>query len=334
METKEMPLVSVIVPVYNAEKYIAKCIESITNQTHHNLELILVEDGSPDKSGAICDEYAAKDGRIRVLHTANHGVSHARNTGIDNATGEFLIFVDSDDWVSPEYIQKLLPNQGEDLVHGGYTRVVNGRISDKVFCEAHITERLQWRDRFEENWSKGALMAPWGNSYRREIIDKYCIRFDTDIDIAEDVLFNIEYLIHCDRIRYSENCDYFYVTGNEGSLINRHHDCRTQGLMKVAQAKEKLTGKPEYHIRWNEWRTAIAHHRKWLKASKGKKKREIVRCLRDSYRNGYFRESIPFIRKHGTLDEKVETFFMSRFLYPMYPGFYKIIVWLSRIKRH
>lgn len=332
MERKGMPLVSVVVPVYKAEKHIAKCVESILNQTHCNLELLLVDDGSPDQSGKICDEYAAKDPRVLVFHTENGGVSHARNTGIDHATGEYLVFVDSDDWVSPQYIQNLLPRQGEDLVHSGYIRVVDGQEEDRVFWKEHSTLKAQWKEQFAKNWSEGALMAPWGNSYKRRIIEQHGIRFNTEIDIAEDELFNLEYLIHCEQVRYSENCDYFYVTDNTGSLINRHHTWRTLGQMKVARAKEKITGKPEYRIRWSEWKIAVEHHRKWRKLSKGKKRQEIDKCLKDTYRNGYFRESISYIRKNGALDEKVETWFMSRLLHPLYPGIYQILVCLSRLK--
>ena len=326
-------MVSVIVPVYKAEGFIVKCIESILSQTYGDLELILVDDGSPDRSGEICDGYAAKDKRIRVLHTENRGVSNARNTGLDNATGEYVFFVDSDDWLSSRYIENLLPKHGEDLVHGGYIRIVNGEESGKVFFPAHTTDRSQWRDHFEEQWSKGALMAPWGNSFKRAIIEQHRIRFSTDLDIAEDMIFNLTYLLHCEQVRYIEQCDYFYQTDNGNSLMNRHHDCRTRGLMMATQTKEKLSGKPEYHIRWTEWGLAVMHHRKWLKGSKGKKRTIIAQCLKETYRNCYFRESIPFIRKHGTLDEKVETFFMNRFFHPMYPGCYKILVGISRLKR-
>lgn len=331
MEKKMM--VSVIVPVYKAEKFIAKCIESILGQTYKNLELILVDDGSPDRSGEICDEYAAKDNRIRVIHTDNHGVSHARNTGLDRATGEYVCFVDSDDWVSPDYIQNLIPEQGEDLVHGGYVHMAKGEMTKKAFFQAHTASRSQWRENFEENWSQGALMAPWGNSYKRAILEEHHIRFPTDLDIAEDMVFNLEYLIHCELVRYHEQCDYFYRVDNGDSLMNRHHECRTRGLIEGTQAKERIAGKPEYHIRWQEWGVALAHHRKWKKLSKGSQKKTVIRCLKKTYRTPYFRESIPFIRKHGTLDEKVETFFMNRFLHPMYPGFYKIIAGLSRLKR-
>ena len=116
MYKHENALVSVVVPVYNVEAYIARCIESILSQTHRNLELILVDDGSLDHSGAICDAYAEKDSRILVIHQENAGVSKARNAGIDQAKGEYLSFVDSDDWIEPDHIQSLLPIDGEDMV--------------------------------------------------------------------------------------------------------------------------------------------------------------------------------------------------------------------------
>lgn len=333
MQVKNTPFVSVIVPVYKAQEYIERCIESILAQTHSNLELILVDDGSPDKSGEICDGYAAKDDRIKVIHTPNRGVSSARNTGIDHAVGEYLIFVDSDDWVSSVYVEELLPINGEDLVHGGYTCVVDGVVEDCSFYTEHISERSQWIERFRETWSKGPLMAPWSNCYKRKTIEKYDIRFDATIDISEDQLFNLEYLQHCNKVRYAENYNYFYTMQKDGSLMNKHHACRTLSVIKVAQAVEKLTRKNQYFIRWEQWGLAIAHHKKWVKIAKGEKKGAVVQCLRASYSEPYFRECIPHIRKNGTLDQKVETYFMRYWLHPLYKPFYKLVVLLSRVKR-
>ena len=117
------PFISIVVPVYNVERYLPRCIESILRQTYTNFELILVDDGTPDRSGIICDRYAERDSRIRVIHKENGGVSTARNTGIDAAKGEWITFVDSDDWVSDEYLKTLtthLHNNSYDLVIGGF----------------------------------------------------------------------------------------------------------------------------------------------------------------------------------------------------------------------
>lgn len=121
-------LISVIVPVYNVEKYIDKCINSIINQTYKNLEIILVDDGSPDNCGNICDEYSKKDNRIIVIHKENGGVSSARNIGIKNAKGKWITFVDSDDWIENDYVEKLskigIQNKAE-VVLCGYNRIYN-----------------------------------------------------------------------------------------------------------------------------------------------------------------------------------------------------------------
>lgn len=115
-------LVSVIVPVYNVEEHLARCVDSILNQTHRNLEVILVDDGAKDSSGRICDDYAARDSRIKVIHKENGGLSSARNAGIDIAKGDYLQFVDSDDWIEPDAVEAMLNQavtQGVDLVIGG-----------------------------------------------------------------------------------------------------------------------------------------------------------------------------------------------------------------------
>lgn len=105
---EQKPLISVIVPIYRVERYLSKCVESILNQTYRHLEIILVDDGSPDGSGAICDEFAEKDSRIRVIHKENGGLSDARNAGIQVAGGEYLAFVDGDDWIEPDMYEAML----------------------------------------------------------------------------------------------------------------------------------------------------------------------------------------------------------------------------------
>ena len=123
-------LISVIVPVYNVENYLDKCIESIVNQTYKNLEIILVDDGSLDSSSKICDEWAVKDNRIKVIHKTNGGVSSARNEGLKNANGDFIAFVDSDDWLELNMYEKLISKQKEtntDIVFSGYNMIIDGK---------------------------------------------------------------------------------------------------------------------------------------------------------------------------------------------------------------
>ena len=107
-QTKSLPLISVIIPVYNVQDYLARCLDSILAQTYQNLEIILVNDGSKDNSGAICDEYAARDDRVQVIHKENGGLSTARNAGLDLAAGEYLSFIDSDDWIASDAYEHLM----------------------------------------------------------------------------------------------------------------------------------------------------------------------------------------------------------------------------------
>lgn len=120
-------LISVVVPIYNVENYIKKCVDSILSQTYKNLEIILVDDGSPDNCPQICDEYAQKDSRIKVIHKENGGVSSARNIGMENARGKWIAFIDADDWIEEKYFEKMLDRvktNDADIVLCGYNRVM------------------------------------------------------------------------------------------------------------------------------------------------------------------------------------------------------------------
>lgn len=130
------PKISVIVPVYNVEKYLRRCVDSILAQTFTDFELLLIDDGSKDKSGEICDEYAKTDNRVKVFHKENGGVSSARNLGLDNAKGEWICFCDADDWVLSEWLQafSLLILGNEDIIFSGYISIYN-EIKNKVFIE-------------------------------------------------------------------------------------------------------------------------------------------------------------------------------------------------------
>ncbi len=166
------PKISVIVPVYKVEPYLRKCLDSIVNQTYRNLEIILVDDGSPDNCGAICDEYAAGDGRIRVIHQENGGVSSARNAGLSAATGEWVGWVDSDDWIEPDMYEYLLKNaleQNADIAVCSHYEV---HRETEVFCGWTGVQLLDTEAALklllENNQMKNLL---WDRLWRREILD-------------------------------------------------------------------------------------------------------------------------------------------------------------------
>ena len=171
------PKISVIVPVYNTEKYLHRCIDSILSQTFTDFELLLIDDGSKDSSGVICDEYAAKDSRVRVFHKENGGVSSARNLGLDNAKGDRITFVDADDWVENKYIENLFEKSlGDvDLVFS-YATIYNGCSSYKENYPSRIIEACDLDLLFKENdlhWHT----SPWAKLYRRYLIELNNIRF-------------------------------------------------------------------------------------------------------------------------------------------------------------
>ena len=215
--------VSIIVPVYKVERYLPRCIESILKQTYTNFELILVDDGTPDRSGIICDRYAEKDSRIRVVHKENGGVSSARNAGIDVAKGEWLTFIDSDDWVANDYLEVLLNPLGTydcDMTIGAleWKHIF---VSSSAHEERYIN--------VEENTSQEILSAinrtefygPWLKLFKAEIIKKNNLRFIVGIALAEDAMFVNSYLKNCNKFYLTGKPIYFYNELNASSVTNR-----------------------------------------------------------------------------------------------------------------
>lgn len=334
MEGNRNPLVSVVVPVYNVEKYIARCIESILNQTHENLELLLVDDGSPDRSGAICDEYAQKDNRIQVFHTPNGGVSRARNVGLDHASGEYLMFVDSDDWVEECHVEKLLPIGDEDLVYGGTKLHRNAVLFDERKPSAYVATRDEWTQNYSDFLSRGLNIFFIHPCYRLSLIREHNLRFVTDIHCGEDGMFNVMFLKYCRKIRYSDTSTYCYEDGDDtsNSLSHRFRPQYIDSEIVCCKATEDMTQKAEYLVRWRSWQGIFRHYRKWLTFNQGEHRAEAKQLIRRCYKTEYFRESIPYMRKNGSLDQKVETFFMRAWLHPMYKPFYSVIIALSKIR--
>ena len=189
-------MVSIIVPVYNAEKYLNGCIDSILRQSYDNFELILADDGSSDSSPAICDKYAAQDKRVTVIHKTNGGSSSARNAGITAAKGEFIAFVDSDDTVSPDYLRLLVKNiDGHDISIGTplmnlslENRSVTLTIADKSYCLE------QFKADIRSTYKSQYVNSPWNKLFRTEIIKNNGILFDEAMNVGEDCVFCLTYL--------------------------------------------------------------------------------------------------------------------------------------------
>ena len=215
-----IPLISIIVPVYKVERYLPRCIESILRQTYTNFELILVDDGTPDRSGIICDRYAEKDSRIRVIHKENGGVSTARNAGIEAAQGELITFVDGDDWISDEYLE-ILSNPWQDnsydMVVGSfefrYFAVWRGDAEEGVVDISNINDEKTFA-----TMCKIEFAGPCFKLFSADIIEKHRLRFPNNVAIAEDAIFVKHYLSLCKKIYVSSKVIYYYNRLNSSSV--------------------------------------------------------------------------------------------------------------------
>lgn len=214
----DKPKISVIVPVYNTEKWLQRCIDSILAQTFTDFELLLIDDGSSDSSGAICDEYAEKDSRIRVFHKPNGGSSSTRNKGLKLAIGEWITFCDSDDWVYPEWLDNFNLNDSDK-----YDLICQGIECDRPI-DKNVNESYPYTYSFDfEGNTIDALNSLYSNkimgytvikAYRREIIKKQELNFDTRIKLQEDDVFLYQYLKFAKSVRIYDKIGYYYYLPN------------------------------------------------------------------------------------------------------------------------
>lgn len=218
------PAVSIIVPVYNAQKTIRRCLDSIINQEFQNFELLLVDDGSKDDSGRICDEYASKDKRIHVIHKENTGVSDSRNLAIEQAKGEYLQFLDSDDWITTDATSLFYRAATEhhcDMVISDFYRVIGQRVSQKGDIDDDvIMTREDFASHMMENPADFYYGVLWNKFYRREIIEQYHLRMDREISWCEDFMFNLEYIRHAKSF-YALRVPIYYYVKTKGSLASQ-----------------------------------------------------------------------------------------------------------------
>lgn len=213
-------MLSIIIPVYNSEKFLHRCVNSVLNQSFQNWELILVDDGSYDTSGKICDEFAQYDERIKVIHKSNGGVSSARNIGLDLATGEYIMFVDSDDWLEPDLCQKLFDGIGQcDLAIGGYKAVLKKRQIQHIAKDIRLNFPECCSPIFYVLYENELLNAPFSKLYKQDIIRKQ--RFDENTKLGEDFLFNLDYISKCSNISIVATSSYIYNMTNENSATKK-----------------------------------------------------------------------------------------------------------------
>ena len=215
-------LISVIVPVYNVEIYLRRCVDSILTQSYQNLEIILIDDGSTDFSGRICDEYAQKDKRIVVVHKQNGGVSSARNFGIEKSRGEYICFIDSDDIVEPDMIEIMLqPMLRKDVdlscclldvveIDGFHRNLSKGRCG--FFSNEEVIEQF-----FTNQFIKDQMYGPYNKLFKASLLKN--IRFK-QFRLGEDILFVFETLLHCRKIFVGEKIGYHYMHRENSAMTS------------------------------------------------------------------------------------------------------------------
>ena len=254
-----MDLVSVVVPIYNVEKYVESCVNSILRQTYKNIEVLLIDDGSRDLSGHIIDCISTIDNRIIVAHLPNGGVAQARNYGIRHARGKYLAFVDSDDQLAPDFIEKAVSAiQNVEYVSSAFEtvneknerRVVDymSAYGTEVPCDIYLKKMIEYQ--------AGAYWgANWGKLYVADIVRKNHIEFESNINFAEDFRFNIQYLMYVHRISLIHIPAYYYRVDTQASLSKK--------------AKQPMRYWEEYYELYNRYIQLYQQHNIYQETEQG-----------------------------------------------------------------
>lgn len=239
-------VVSVIIPVYNAEKFLKECLDSIIGQTYEALQIILIDDGSSDESGMICDEYAKSDSRILVIHKKNGGVSAARNLGIELAEGKWITFIDADDWVELDLLNRCLElKEDNDIIfygveekgrsfetkNKGIIDERDNRLNEEEFQNLMVTALDPYAS-FKDKYKYINSQGPYGKIIKTELIKKHDIKFDPNLALGEDILFNLNLFSNAKKglIVYSKM---YYYRVNQESVLHKYNPQIFESLMKA-----------------------------------------------------------------------------------------------------
>lgn len=284
-----LPLISIIIPVYNVEKYLNRCLNSILAQTFKEYEVLLIDDGSNDSSAFICDEYVNRDYRFKVIHKENKGVSNARNVGIENSIGKYIVFIDSDDWIAPDYLNVLYTTMQEancDLAYCSFKRVKEFNPSIKNTENAlNSKEKIAYSIYDDNFWFGSRRGVLWAAIYYREKVGE--LRFDETISIGEDKLFLLEYAKKCKNIIYVPYKLYNYFQREDSAM---HNNVFKESDLSILNAQKLI-----FQLFSDNKKTLL-----YAKASYcGKCWAIISRYYNDhNFRKKYYKSLIKLFRKH------------------------------------
>lgn len=258
------PFISIIVPVYNVEKYLHKCIDSILNQTFSNFELLLIDDGSLDNSGKICDEYANIDKRIKVYHKKNEGVSTARNLGLKIASGEWVSFIDSDDWIEPNYCSELISHtNNSDLVYFTATHHYTNDFKSVAIPKQCICQNREDIEELILLFKKNTLNYDffgytWNKIFKKNIIAKYNVHFTENLSIREDEIFTANYCRHIKTLSVVPTTLYNYRVLDTG--LTAKHKNSDEIILLAEKLKEEIPYIQSHNLAQYEKKRIIAFY--------------------------------------------------------------------------
>jgi|AGTN01.3.fsa_nt_gi Glycosyltransferases involved in cell wall biogenesis len=254
-------MISVIIPVYNAEKYLKKCLDSVLNQTFKDLEIIAVDDGSSDGSPAILDDYVKKDARVKVIHKENSGVSETRNIGLSAVTGEFIAFLDSDDYIEREMYENLykkIQEDNSDIVFCQIKRDCNGKIITlrepnfkklvdnpkdiKYFFYAYNA------DESKDVVTDVIFGSVWRSLFKTDIIRKFKLSFNPELKIGEDRIFTLDYLSYVDKVSFVDKFLYFYYVNPASAMGARYKNYLYENNKKFFEEQKRIIDKSEMNL--------------------------------------------------------------------------------------
>lgn len=282
-----MPKITIAIPIFNAEKHLVNCIESVLRQTFMDIQIILINDGSTDESGQICDIYAAKDPRINVYHCNNNGVSIARNLAIEKARGEYISFIDADDEIDELMIENLyaqIKNTKADIAICGHVSVY--RKNKKLYIVKHEPPNFngttkEFLELIELFLDSECVQGPCAKLYRTNLIKRHGIKFPNQQSFGEDTIFVYNYLKYCNRIVSVDKCFYSYMKRTGGSLSSSFREDKVEIYIQLYKELELLLGK-----------FGVFHKHELLE------KRictSVISCIGELYNNSYYIKRIERI---------------------------------------
>lgn len=311
-------LVSVIIPVYKVEKYLRQCVDSVLAQTYHNLDILLIDDGSPDSCGTICEDYAKRDSRIRVIHQENGGLSKARNTGLSNARGEYITFIDSDDFIDPRYVETLLKMATE---HDASISCIDYKYyrDDDIVSPDRATHHVHTSD--NSDYLEGVLYqsvgnnAAWGRLYKNSVFETE--RFTEGI-LYEDLDIIYKLLLRKGKVAWS-HAKLYYYRNNPQSIINSFSIKRSDVLDVTDRMTDYMAAHCPQLLPAARSRRLSAHFNIYcLMAANGfkddKLEKRCIRVIKEERRNFLTDPKIRFKNRLGILISYIGGFRLLRLL--------------------